>query len=481
MIKKKSIGFNAFMSILNSVMNIIFPLITFPYITRILGVDDLGKYNFAKNFVDIFCMLAFLGIPTYAIREGAKIRNDRERISNLLSELFTIGFFSSIIVTFFAIFIPFIIPALNKYIDLISILAIIIPFKMIGQEWIYYIYEDFTAFSLTSIIMNIISIVLMFSFVHTQNDLRIYAVVTAISTVGTNVIMFFWGRRYCKVRIVKNPNIIKHGKAILVLFSSYISIMIYNNTDTILLGLMCGDYNVGIYGVSTKVYNMIKNCLLALTNVLQAQAVINMASNQQDKIENYMDKCFNMVLTFVMPCIFGIIITSKDIINLIAGKSYLSAQKSLIILSIALFFSLFSTMQSSCILIPNKDEIFTLRGSIYGACTNLILNFVFIPLWKENGAALTTLIAEAVVFFYYFRRSKKYYSYKNITFLAECVVCCFIMSVITYFIGNFINILILRIVVEVLIAVIVYGILQLSIKNPVAIGILENIRKKHYE
>ena len=78
MTKRKSIGINAFMSVINSIMSILFPLITFPYITRILGVEDLGRYNFAKNFVDIFCTLAFLGIPTYAIREGAKIRNNKE-------------------------------------------------------------------------------------------------------------------------------------------------------------------------------------------------------------------------------------------------------------------------------------------------------------------------------------------------------------------------------------------------------------------
>ena len=146
MIQKKSIGINACMSVLNSIMSIVFPLITFPYITRIFGVEDLGKYNFAKNFVDIFCTLAFLGIPTYAIREGAKIRDNKEKIDNLLSELFTIGLYSSIIISFLTITISFGVPALHKYTILISIFTVIIPFKMMGQEWIYNIYEDFTAF-----------------------------------------------------------------------------------------------------------------------------------------------------------------------------------------------------------------------------------------------------------------------------------------------------------------------------------------------
>ena len=480
MIQKKTIGINAFMSILNSVMSILFPLITFPYITRIFGVEDLGKYNFAKNFVDIFCTLAFLGIPTYAIREGAKIRDDKEKIDNLLSELFTIGLYSCIIISFFTITISFSVSALQKYAVLISIFTMIIPFKMMGQEWIYNIYEDFTAFSLISIIMNVLSIFLMFIFIHTPNDLRAYALITVISTAGANIIMFFWGRRYCKVRILKRTNLKKHGKAILVLFSTYISIMVYNRTDTALLGLMCGDYQVGIYSVSTKIYNMIKTCLLALTNVLQAQAVINMASKQQDRINDYLNKCFNLILTFVMPCIFGIIITSSDIIKLISGDAYLSARNSLIILSMALFFSLFSTMQSSCILIPNKDEIFTLRGAIYGAAVNFVLNFICIPLWKENGAALTTLIAEAVVFFYYFRRCKKYYKYRDFRFLLKCITCCFIMSFVTCFIRIFINALILKIVSEIIIAVVVYGSFQILTKNPFVIDALRKVTEKYY-
>lgn len=480
MIQKKSIGINACMSVLNSIMSIVFPLITFPYITRIFGVEDLGKYNFAKNFVDIFCTLAFLGIPTYAIREGAKIRDNKEKIDNLLSELFTIGLYSSIIISFLTITISFGVPALHKYTILISIFTVIIPFKMMGQEWIYNIYEDFTAFSLISVMMNAISIVLMFIFIHTQKDLKAYALITVISTAGVNIIMFFYGQRYCKVRILKRTNLKKHGKAIFVLFSTYISVMIYNKTDTALLGLLCGDYQVGIYSVSTKIYNMIKTCLLALTNVLQAQAVINMASKQQDRINEYLNKCFNLILTFVMPCIFGIMITSSDIIELISGDAYLSARNSLIILSIALFFSLFSTMQSSCILIPNGDEIFTLKGAIYGATVNFASNFICIPLWKENGAALTTLIAEAVVFFYYFKRCKRYYKYRDFKFLSKCITCCLIMSMLTYFFRIFVNPLILRIVIEIVIAVVVYSFLQVLTKNPFAIDALHRIKEKYY-
>ena len=479
MSKKKSIGINAVMSVMNSIMSIIFPLITFPYISHIFQVEDLGRFNFAKNYVDIFCTIAFLGIPTYAIREGAKIRDDREKIEKLLSELFTIGIYSSLLLSFFSVILSFFASKLHKYIVLISIFTIVIPFKMIGQEWIYNIYEDFTAFTFISIVMNAISVVLMFMFVHTPNDVEVYAIITVISTAGANVLMFFWGRTYCKVRTVKNTFLKKHLKAIIVLFSTYLSVIIYNKTDTALLGLLCGDYQVGIYSVSTKIYNMIKNCLLALTNVLQAQAVINIASDNHDIINSYLTKCFNVLLTFVMPCIFGIVITSLDIIELISGKEYMTAQSSLIILSVALFFAIFSTMQSSCILIPNSDEVFTLKGALLGAIINLLLNFVFIPLWNENGAAFTTLIAEAVVFFYYLNRCRLYYNYRDYIFSLKCVVCCIVMSIATYFIGTHIESLIQRIIIEIIMSVLIYGLMQIVTRNPFMIDIIWKLREMH--
>lgn len=456
MTKKKSIVLNAFLSILNSLMSILFPIITFPYITKIFTVECLGQFNFAKNFVDIFCIFAFFGIPTYAIREGAKVRNNQKRIEQLLSELFSIGLAISLIVSSITILLAIFIPFLNSYLYLIFIFVLIIPLKMIGQEWIYYIYEDFKIISFISIGANILSIILMLLFVKTADDVYKYAIILVLATGGANILLFILARKYCKISVTFATNLKKHIKPILILFSTYVSIIIYNKTDLALLGVMCTDYDVGIYSVSSKIYTMVKTCLLALTGVLQARAVIYISENNNSKIKEFLDNCFNMMLTILVPGILGLIFASHDIIEVISSPDYLNASNSLIILSFALFFSLFSTMQSSCILIPNKNEYITLKGTIIGAGVNLILNLILIYSWKEVGAAIATVVAEITVFIYYLKYTKKYYMYDNLRrfFLIFC--CGFIVILVIYLSNAIFEDLYIRLFFEIILSLILY-------------------------
>ena len=255
--------------------------------------------------------------------------------------------------------------------------------------------------------------------------------------------------------------------------------MIYNKTDTALLGVMGTDYNVGIYSVSTKVYNLVKSCLLALSNVLQTRAVLLAAQGNKKKSDEFLSKSFNMMMTFVIPCMVGMAFMNKDIILFIAGKDYLEAGPSMIILSCSLFFALFSTMHSSTILIPYGREKVTLDGAIIGAVVNLLLNFIFIPIWKENGAALTTLIAETTVFLIYIHITKQYYTHLNgIRTMVQCIIgSCGIVLVLFMFRNLEINIFI-RIFVKVGVSVIVYFALQIVTKNQIVMDTLYNILKK---
>lgn len=329
------------------------------------------------------------------------------------------------------------------------------------------------------IIFNLLSVAAMFVFVHKRTDIYIYAFITVIASSGSNIIKFVYSKKYCDIKLTFRINFRKHMKPILLMFSAYISVMIYNKTDTALLGVMGTDYNVGIYSVSTKVYNLVKSCLLALSNVLQTRAVLLAAQGNKKKSDEFLSKSFNMMMTFVIPCMVGMAFMNKDIILFIAGKDYLEAGPSMIILSCSLFFALFSTMHSSTILIPYGREKVTLDGAIIGAVVNLLLNFIFIPIWKENGAALTTLIAETTVFLIYIHITKQYYTHLNgIRTMVQCIIgSCGIVLVLFMFRNLEINIFI-RIFVKVGVSVIVYFALQIVTKNQIVMDTLYNILKK---
>ncbi len=478
-VKKKSIKINAIFSIIQSVSAVIFPLITFPYISRIFGVEQLGKYNYAKNFVEIFATFAMLGIPTYAQREGAKVRDNRDKLSKLMSELFSLSMISNVVVIAALLLATFAVDAFRSYALLILIFSVTIPMTTIGMSWLFVVYEDYNFTTILGIAFNLLSIGAMFAFVHSRTDIYVYAFITVISSCGSNIIRFIYGRKYCDVKLTPHIDFKKHMGPILLMFSAYISVMIYNRTDTALLGIMGTDYNVGIYSVSTKIYNLIKSCLLALSNVLQTRAVLLAMQGDRKRSDEFLSRSFNIMMTFVIPCMVGMAFMNKDIILFIAGSEYLEADISMIILSGALFFALFSTMHSSTILIPYGREKVTLNGAIIGAVVNLVLNFIFIPLWKENGAALTTLIAEIVVFLIYFRVTRQYYTHLNgFRTLLQCLAGSVGIILVLFVFRNMDDNIMIRIAVKVTMSAVVYFAIQVALKNMVVIELLKDAIKK---
>lgn len=475
----KSIKINAILSLIQSISSILFPLITFPYVSHIFGVEQLGKYNYAKNFVEIFAMFAMLGIPTYGQREGAKVRDDRKKLSRLMSELFSLSMLSNVITLIVLFLIIIIVDVFQQYALLILIFSITIPVTTTGMSWLFVVYEDYVFTAILSIVFNVLSIVTMFAFVRCRTDIYIYALITVMASCGSNAIRFIYGKKYCDIKLTLHINLKKHMEPILLMFSSYISIMVYNKTDTALLGIMGTNYNVGIYSVSTKVYNLVKSCLLSMSNVLQTRAVLFAMQEDRKKSDAFLSKSFNMMMTFVVPCMVGMAFMHEDIILFIAGKDYLEAGISMVILSVSLFFALFSTMHSSTILIPYGREKVTLDGAIAGAVVNLFLNFVFIPVWKENGAALTTLIAEAIVFLVYLRVTKQYYTHLNgIKTMMQCLAGSVGIVMVLLAFRNVETNIVVTIFMKVIISVAVYFVIQIVTKNQIVIELFDNSIKK---
>ena len=179
--KNKSFGLNAVLNSLQSLLNLIFPLITFPYISRILSVDGVGKYNFANSIVSYFILLAGLGISVYAVREGAKLRDKREEFSLFASRIFTINIISTII-SYIALFLVlFFSASLQKYSIAILIFSVQIFFTTLGVDWIYTIFEEYGYITARNIIFKIISVVLLFVFVKHRNDYLNYIIISVVA------------------------------------------------------------------------------------------------------------------------------------------------------------------------------------------------------------------------------------------------------------------------------------------------------------
>ncbi len=182
--KKKSIKKNALFAIIKNFANIAFPIITFPYISRILNPDGIGKINFANSYIDYFIMLAGLGLGSYAGREVAKIRDDQTALNKMAREIILINLISTAISYILLFTIVFTVPKFNAYILIIAICSSKVLFETLGLNWLYTAEEEYAYITIRSIIFQAISVVCMFLFVKTEKDLNIYAEISIIANVG---------------------------------------------------------------------------------------------------------------------------------------------------------------------------------------------------------------------------------------------------------------------------------------------------------
>lgn len=470
--KKKSLGVNALMNGFRNALNLIFPLITFPYVSRILSVNGMGIYNFANTYVNYFILLAGLGIATYAVREGAKYRNDKKKISSFASQIFTINIISTIITYVLLLISLFVFKDLHNYVSTILIFSLQILFTAVGTEWVYTIYEDYSYITVRSIIFKLLSIILLFIFVHDANDYLWYAGITVLASVGSNILNYWHASSFIEIKLVKQTNWEYHLKPIIIIFASTVAITLYASTDTIILGLMKGDYSVGIYSIAVKIYAIASSLVYGLLAVTVPRLAKLLGQNKLKEYTTVLNRLINSISIVLLPAAIGLIILSREMVLIIAGYKYSSSVISLQIIAVALIFSNFSTIFNQCVLIPTKREIKTLRNTLITVTVNIGLNLIMIPIFSYNGAALTTVIAECMIMMLNCRSvwdivrpiviSKGIL--KNILdSLIGCVGIVLVCLIVRYSVSS----LILRTILSVVISIGIYGIILFLLNNKV--------------
>lgn len=397
-VEKKSITANALMNIIKTCASIVFPLITYPYAARVLEVNDMGAIEFARSIINYVALVAGLGISTYAIREGAKVRNSKESLNRLASQLFSIN----VIMTAVALGALFIavccFPYLRSYGSLLLIFSFIPVGTMLTSDWVNSIYEDFGYITVRNVALQFIALILILVLVKDKGDYLIYAGILTFSSAGTAIPNWIYIRKYCRLRFTVRCDIKKHLKPILLIFAINVATVIYVNVDSTMLNIMCGEYDNGIYGAAVRVYNIFKNLVAAIVIVTVPRLSALQGTGKTEDSKKLMAMVFNVMFTLVMPLCLLCGLLSDDIIAFIGGSKYASAASPLRILSVSLMFSSLASFMTTSVLLPNGKEKYILRASVISAMANFLLNFWLIPWLSYVGAAITTLIAELLMF-----------------------------------------------------------------------------------
>jgi O-antigen/teichoic acid export membrane protein len=464
--EQNSLKKNAFYSVLKVFLSLVFPLITFPYASRILLPEGIGKVNFANTIISYFITIASLGIGGYATREAAKIRDDRKALSKLFKEIISINLFCCIVAyILFFIALNFI-PKFNAYRTLLLVSSIKILFSVLGIEWIFTANEDFKFITIRTFFIQLFSLFYLFIFVHTADDIVHYVIFGLLTTVGCNVFNFFFVGKYVDLRFKTKLEIKKHLKAIIIFFGMTIVTSIYTMLDTAMLGFLSSDTEVGYYTASTKLGHMVLSMLTAITAVLLPRLTNYAQKNDRSSFNELVKKSANILLLLSIPMTCGLIILARPLVVLLSGEQYLPAVRSMQVISPILIIISFGSLTGVQILPSIGKEKISFYSYIAGAVTNVILNSILIPKYGALGAAIGTVGAESAVTSIQLFFTRKVIINKDllITFL-ETIFASLIMIFVINIITSNMHTIILQLIVSFITGIIIYSLILVILRN----------------
>lgn len=405
--KERSLKFNFIMNSLLTVSSIIFPLITFPYVSRILLPEGNGKVSFVASVVAYFSMLSQLGIPTYGIRACAKVRNNKEELSRTVHELFIINLIMSFLVYFIFACSLYLVPQFREEKTLFIITSLTIIFNAIGVEWLYKGLEQYAYITVRSIIFKFIALVATFLLIHQQSDYEIYAAISIFAGSASNVLNFIHAHKYVTVKLVGNYHMKQHIKPVCIFFAMSCAATIYTNLDVVMLGFLKGNIEVGYYNAAIKIKTILVSVITSLGAVMLPRASYYVEQGLNTEFIRLAKKAVHFVILVAMPVMTYFIYFAKEGILFLSGKEFETSILPMQIIMPTLLLIGLTNIMGIQILIPLGKEKIVLYSEIVGACVNLAINFILIPRMASCGAAIGTLAAEIVVWIVQYTSLKK--------------------------------------------------------------------------
>lgn len=392
-----SIKRNFAYNVLLNLSRVIFPLITAPYISRVFEPDGIGLFNFANTYTGYFALFAVLGIPTYGIREVAKIHEDKNRLSRLVSELISVSFIATFIVTSIYVASIFLIGQLDENRMLFLVTGFLLYLAPLRIDWYYSGLEQFKYITLRTVIIRTISIVCMFVFVRTKSDLLVYVILNVGGTICGDV----WS--YAKLlQSGIRPQLTfvglkKHLSPLFILFASSVAVSIYTVLDTLMLGFMTDYREVGFYNNAIH----LSKAVLSIVASLSAVAIPKMSqyymAKEFDRINNLANISFLLVSFIAFPAAVGLSCLAPTFVPLFFGAEFVGTIIPLMILSLLIVVIGLNNISCIQILVGlGYDKLFC-YSVLIGTISNFLLNLILIPVWGANGASIASVCAETLV------------------------------------------------------------------------------------
>lgn len=425
----QSVKVNYILNLINTGTQMLFPLITFPYVCRVIEADGIGQINFFQSIISYISLFTCLGIPMYAIREIARDRSDVVQMNRTAMEILLLHSMLTLVGYAIVAILCLTVPQIQVNIPLFLILSLTIFFTAIGCEWFYQGIEDFKYITIRGLIIKTVSVVLLFIFVKSKTDLLYYGCYTVFGVLGGNIFNFFRLRKYIHREniIFSELHIKRHVKPVLKVFSFSVVTSIYLQLNTVLLGFLKNALAVGYFAAATKVMQMLLMMSSCLGSVMMPRASHLIAENKESEFNRLIQKSYDFTLAIALPMTIGLIFCAPSLITALCGVKFEhSILPSQIIAPIILMVAISNVFGIQVLFPKGKINIVTLCCGI-GAVADLILNLCLIPFFSYIGTSIAYLgaeVATTVSMYFIGRRYIPiiYFKKSHLTYALGCIV-----------------------------------------------------------
>ena len=471
---KKNFGLNLILTF----CNYLFPLITYPYVSRVLGVERIGVCNFVDGIVNYFILFSTLGLGSYGVREIAKCKDDFRRRNFVFSNLIAINLIGTIIATIALLCSTLWLPSLQPYKEFLWLGLVKLVFNMFIVEWFFQGLQDFKYITVRSVLIRFLYVISVFIFIHTKEDVILYYGLSVAMTLSNAAINWNYSRKFR--RLTFNGLKIKSFLFPVLAFGYYrLLTSMYTSFNLVFLGFTANDKEVGYFATATKLYSILMGVFTAFTTVMVPKVSELLSSGEKEKLQMMANKTFSLLTALSLPIIIISLFCAEDIILILSGPGYEGAYTPF---RIVIFLLLIIGMEQISIqqfLMASTSSKSIATVSTIGAATGVILNVLITPYLGAIGSAISWGLSEFAVLLTGLYLVKQLLGItlplrdltKNLLWSIIYVIALF--AVHNFHLGVHLNLIISGLTVFILFAVINMK----CTKNEVVVGIFDNIRK----
>lgn len=472
---EKNIKKNYIYNLIYQVLAIILPLVTTPYISRVLGAENIGIYSYTFSIITYFVIFGNLGVSMYGQREIAYLQDDIYNRSKTFWEIQIIKLISSTISA--VLYVCFFVfgKEYNTYYLLLGLYLISTAIEVV---WFFQGIEDFKGIVIRNIVVRLLCVIAVFVFVKDSNDLWIYVLIYSLSELIGNILLCIKIRKNIVRVNIKELDIKKHIKPTILLFIPQIAIQIYSVVDRTMLGSMIVEKSeAGYYEQAQKIIKLMIAIVSSMATVMSSRIANVFKNGNKEKLDYYMEKTIIFTAFISLPVSLGCVIIANKFVPIFFGEGYDSVINILRINGMVIILTGMTNLLGTQYLVVTQKERNYSISIIIGTVINVLLNLLLIPNFGSVGASITTVIGQLVILFIQILITKneiKYFSIlkKSLKYILASILMLFIGLIFDYFLDNNIYSLIVIIFIS---AVVYLGTLVL-LKAEMVIEVVTYVR-----